>query len=112
MQQKFLVSGSNGKAFYDLEKGKVFQLNEGEAPKFKRFSYKKQDLRPFLKGNKELCLRHTNLELTARCNLRCKHCYGGKDFGKKEEQLSTQKWKKIIKEISEFKPKFLLFTGG
>lgn len=112
MQRKFLVSGSNGKALYDLEKGKVFRLNDAEAAKFKQFSYNKEDLRPFLKENREIGLKHVNLELTGHCNLRCKHCYGGKDFGECGKELSTAYWKKIIREISEFNPKFLLFTGG
>lgn len=112
VQRKFLVSGSSGNALYDLEKCKVFRLNECEAAKFKQFSYRKEDLLPFLEGNKEMRLKHVNLELTARCNLRCRHCYGGRDFGRKNKELSTQEWKKIIKEIVEFNPKFILFTGG
>jgi len=112
LQQKFLVSGSNGKAFYDLEKGKVFKLSEGEAKKLCRFGYKASNLKPSLKKNKGLCLKHVNLELTACCNLKCIHCYGGQEFGKKKKELSTKQWKKIIEQVAEKKPKFLLFTGG
>lgn len=112
MQRKFLVSGSNRKSLYDTGKGRAFRLTSAEAAEFKRFSYAKQGLLPFIKGNKGLRLKHANLELTARCNLRCKHCYGGEEFGKGAKELSTRQWKKIIKEIAGFNPKFLLFTGG
>lgn len=112
MQQKFLVKGSDSSALYDLEKSKVFKLNKAEEHKFKQFSYKKEDLLPFLKENKEMHFKHLNLELTSRCNLKCKHCYGDQEFGKKEKELSTKQWKKIIKQVAEFKPNFLLFTGG
>ncbi len=112
MQQKFLVSGSNGKALYDFEKGKVFKLNKAEAEKFKQFAYNETDLKPLLAENNEIGLKFANLELTSQCNLKCKHCYGGKNFGKKEKELDTKQWKKIINELSKFKPKSLLFTGG
>jgi len=112
VQQKFWVNGSNGKVLYNLEKGKVFKLNKTEAAKFKQFCYKKEDLRQFLRQNSEMQLKHVNLELTAKCNLRCVHCYGGREFGKGEKEISTRQWKKIIREIAAFNPKFLLFTGG
>ena len=109
MQKKFLVSASNGKALYDLGNGKVFRLDKREAKKFKKFEYKKEDLKHFLK---ELSLKQVNLEITSNCNLKCSHCYGSKEFGSLGKELSTKKWKEIIEQVSEFNPKFLLFTGG
>lgn len=52
------------------------------------------------------------LELTRRCNLRCVHCYAeaGRDI--KNETLSTNDYKRIIKEAFCLGFKSIQFTGG
>ncbi|MBU4311570.1 MAG: radical SAM protein, partial [Candidatus Omnitrophica bacterium] len=51
------------------------------------------------------------IELTYRCNLNCIHCYckGSED---KNNELTTQEWKKIINEIRKEGCIWLTFTGG
>lgn len=56
-----------------------------------------------------------NLALTHRCNVRCVHCYIGKEAAAREnpgKELGTRRWKTIIDEITEAGCLFLLITGG
>lgn len=50
------------------------------------------------------------LELTYRCNLRCPMCYQDKLYKKGEEELTTQEWIDVVKQL----PRFSLITliGG
>lgn len=53
------------------------------------------------------------LELTGFCNLRCVHCYG--EFGETHTNtnvLTTEQWKRIIKEISLHPTAGIQFIGG
>lgn len=52
-----------------------------------------------------------HLDLTYRCNLKCVHCYV-KGSEKKEKELTTRQWKKIIDEIRGAGCLFLTFSGG
>lgn len=52
------------------------------------------------------------LELTARCNLRCVHCYIKDAETQSTNDLSTDKMKQIIDQIANAGTLFLLFTGG
>jgi len=45
--------------------------------------------------------------ITAKCNLNCRHCRGTAKDG-----LSTEKAKKLIAEIAELKPGWVIFSGG
>jgi|Deesub1362B_J571_1020462.scaffolds.fasta_scaffold00027_86 radical SAM protein with 4Fe4S-binding SPASM domain len=58
------------------------------------------------------------LNVTARCNLRCIHCYADADFdadfddSKKAKELSTGEIKRFIDELVEIRTPVLLFSGG
>ena len=52
------------------------------------------------------------LELTSKCNLRCLHCYAKAGRGTKNDELSTNDYKRIIREASDFGWKSIQFTGG
>ena len=52
------------------------------------------------------------LELTSKCNLRCLHCYAAAGRGIKDENLSTDDCKRIIKEAHHLGWKSIQFTGG
>ncbi|MCR5261391.1 MAG: radical SAM protein [Candidatus Gastranaerophilales bacterium] len=48
------------------------------------------------------------LDITYNCNLRCPYCYLGAD--RKKEELTTQEWKDIIKQIPSYA--FIALIGG
>ncbi|MFH0812995.1 MAG: radical SAM protein [Pseudomonadota bacterium] len=52
------------------------------------------------------------LELTRRCNLRCLHCYAEAGKNIKDGSLSTDDYKRIIKQASRLGFKSIQFTGG
>lgn len=52
------------------------------------------------------------LELTARCNLRCRHCYIKDAETQSTRDLGTEEMKWVIDQIVEAGTLFLLFTGG
>ena len=47
-------------------------------------------------------------ELTYRCNLNCPYCYVGSD--RKKNELSTEEWFNIIKQIPRYS--FVTLVGG
>jgi len=49
-----------------------------------------------------------HLEISNKCNLRCKECY----VDKKGEELSTAEWKKIINQLAESGVFQITFGGG
>lgn len=51
------------------------------------------------------------LDLSWKCNLKCKHCYLS-DTSLADEPLSLKEWKKIIDQIQEMKVPKLSFLGG
>ena len=56
-----------------------------------------------------------SIELTRSCNLKCIHCYLGKnnpDGRNADRELNTSQWKQVIDEITEAGCLFLLMTGG
>lgn len=56
-----------------------------------------------------------SIELTYRCNFRCVHCYideGRRVSLSQDSELSTEKWKNIIDEITEAGCLYLLISGG
>lgn len=56
-----------------------------------------------------------SLELTARCNLRCKMCYVCQSAGSKEainSELTTAQWIKLAEEIRDEGALFTTLTGG
>lgn len=56
-----------------------------------------------------------SIEVTARCNLRCAHCYinlSACDHEAKSRELTTQEFYKIIDQIADEGCLWLLLTGG
>ena len=49
------------------------------------------------------------IKITQQCNLRCTHC-SWRDFGK--DELSTAKWKEVIKDIWNRGCAVIVFEGG
>lgn len=57
----------------------------------------------------EMC----SIDVTYRCNFRCKHCYnnsGEHNFG--EEELSDEELLRVIDELIILKPRVICFCGG
>jgi radical SAM protein with 4Fe4S-binding SPASM domain len=65
--------------------------------------------RPPLKPSPDPSLRYLELQLTGKCNLRCKHCYLG-DAGDRE--LSVAEVRSVLKEFEEMQGLRVLLTGG
>ncbi|MBW1894119.1 MAG: radical SAM protein [Deltaproteobacteria bacterium] len=53
-----------------------------------------------------------SVDLTSRCNLKCSHCFFGEEREAVKEELSTERWLKIIDELTEAGCLNLLITGG
>ncbi|MBU1136392.1 MAG: radical SAM protein [Nanoarchaeota archaeon] len=51
------------------------------------------------------------INLTSKCNLRCKHCFGDYSIPKNNE-LSLDDWKKVITELKNSKVFFVNISGG
>ncbi len=49
---------------------------------------------------------------TARCNLRCLHCYSSSDAAVAEQELSTEQAKQLIDQIADYGCPAILFSGG
>lgn len=65
--------------------------------------------RPPLIKSPEPSLRYLELQITDRCNLRCKHCYIGETAPK---ELSIKQIIEILKEFEEMQGLRLMITGG
>lgn len=65
--------------------------------------------RPPLHPSPAPSLRYLELQLTSKCNLRCKHCYIG-DVSDRE--LSTEQVRSVLKEFEEMQGLRVLLTGG
>ena len=58
-------------------------------------------------------LHHLTLEITAGCNLRCKHCYVSSDqFQFRRDQLVLVDFKKLLKEAAGLGCRSVQFIGG
>jgi MoaA/NifB/PqqE/SkfB family radical SAM enzyme len=51
------------------------------------------------------------INLTSKCNLRCKHCFGSYSIQHKNE-LTLEEWKKVIDELVRCKVFFVNISGG
>ncbi len=51
------------------------------------------------------------LNLTTKCNLRCRHCFGGYST-EIQNELSLDEWKKVIDELIQEKIFFVNISGG
>jgi radical SAM protein with 4Fe4S-binding SPASM domain len=65
--------------------------------------------RPALIKSPEPSLRYLELQITDRCNLRCRHCYIGE---KSANELSIQQITGILSEFESMQGLRLLITGG
>lgn len=65
--------------------------------------------RPPLIKSHEPSLRYLELQITDRCNLRCRHCYIG---DKAPQELSVKQIRAILKEFEEMQGLRLMITGG
>ena len=51
------------------------------------------------------------INLTSKCNLKCKHCFGNYSFPEKKE-LSLEQWKKVFDELVDKKIFYINLSGG
>jgi radical SAM protein with 4Fe4S-binding SPASM domain len=65
--------------------------------------------RPHLEPSPDPSLRYLELQLTSRCNLRCRHCYIGDDTPR---ELSSVQVRMVLKEFEEMQGLRVLLTGG
>jgi radical SAM protein with 4Fe4S-binding SPASM domain len=65
--------------------------------------------RPPLKPSPDPSLRYLELQLTSKCNLRCKHCYLGDVH---DRELSMIQIRSVLKEFEEMQGLRVLLTGG
>lgn len=49
---------------------------------------------------------------TARCNLRCLHCYSASDSARSDSELDTTQAKKLLAGLTEINAPVVLFSGG
>ncbi len=124
------VTGSKRAAIYNLKKKLVFSLNnkarkiiEGSEPDNFGFWNKLVKMGLAFPHSESTKLKKTPppkqglefiwLELTARCNLRCIHCYADAENSSKiNKDLNPQFWQRIIKEGAELGCRKLQFIGG
>ncbi len=64
---------------------------------------------PLLMKSPSPSLRYLELQITDKCNLRCKHCYIGK---KNSHELSVKQIRDILKEFEAMQGLRVLITGG
>ena len=60
---------------------------------------------------KKCKLRSSLLELTLKCNMRCRHC-GSSAGNVRENELSTSEWLGVIDQLSNLGCEDVIFTGG
>jgi len=70
---------------------------------------KSRDRRPPLLKSPSPSLRYLELQITDRCNLRCRHCYIGKGHG---SELTAEEVRTILGEFEEMQGLRVLITGG
>jgi MoaA/NifB/PqqE/SkfB family radical SAM enzyme len=88
----------------DCGQGQIQELNNEEF--LRQFTAKVAQRRIPISGN---------LALTHCCNLRCVHCYLGKEINapaRDVRELDAGQWQKIIEQITRAGCLYLLFTGG
>jgi radical SAM protein with 4Fe4S-binding SPASM domain len=65
--------------------------------------------RPLVRKSPEPSLRYLELQITDRCNLRCRHCYIGEGSF---HELSAEQVSKVLREFEEMQGLRVLITGG
>jgi radical SAM protein with 4Fe4S-binding SPASM domain len=86
-----------------------------ECPHIPEIRYKDLSWRLHAKSEQQRLPVAASMEITARCNLRCSHCYINLPAGDQRAQkreLSFSQWARIIDEIADSGCLWLLITGG
>ena len=65
--------------------------------------------RPLVRKSPEPSLRYLELQITDRCNLRCRHCYIGEGS---VHELSAAQVNKVLREFEEMQGLRVIITGG
>jgi radical SAM protein with 4Fe4S-binding SPASM domain len=65
--------------------------------------------RPALHPSPDPSLRYLELQITSRCNLRCRHCYLSSDPG---HELPANQVRSVLKEFEDMQGLRVLITGG
>ena len=65
--------------------------------------------RPQLVPSPDPSLRYLELQITDRCNLRCRHCYIGESSGR---ELAVPEVRRVLREFEEMQGLRVLLTGG
>src|SRR3990167_9580137 len=52
------------------------------------------------------------LELTRRCNLRCVHCRASADRTTFYDELDTEEWFRLLRDITSFSKPIIILSGG
>jgi len=65
--------------------------------------------RPPLRPSPNPSLRYLELQLTGRCNLRCRHCYLG---NQQPRELTSGQIRSVLREFEEMQGLRVLLTGG
>ncbi|HWR88918.1 MAG TPA: radical SAM protein [Dissulfurispiraceae bacterium] len=65
--------------------------------------------RPHLLKSPVPSLRYLELQVTTKCNLRCRHCYIGKPS---DRELPVDSLRRVLREFEEMQGLRLLITGG
>ena len=89
---------------FDKVYGQIIAIGKGDACVFCEDSQIKD-----LTAIWEIAPARADLALTYRCNDKCSFCYVG---DRKIEELDTDNWKKIIKELWRIGIPSVIFTGG
>lgn len=124
-----IVAGAKRAAIYDLEKGNVYSVNNTASEIISgspdKFDFWKKLTELGLTGSHEelipqeveitipqVGLEFMWLELTAKCNQRCIHCYAESDSLKPTENMPLSKWERVIEEGKALGCYKLQFIGG
>jgi radical SAM protein with 4Fe4S-binding SPASM domain len=79
------------------------------------YSVKRNVFQETVFRGKQPLLSHIDIELTERCNNACLHCYINlpeHDHHAKQNELSTDQWKEILRQAAELGVLTVRFTGG
>jgi radical SAM protein with 4Fe4S-binding SPASM domain len=52
------------------------------------------------------------LELTLACNMSCRHCGSDATAKNRQNQISYEEWKSVIKDLNKLNPTYITFSGG
>ena len=130
----YFVEGKKNAAIYDLNKGKVYELNETAKKLVKEYTTEtnsKLENNLFIKklinnkiiNSKEIKINPTFennkyeinfawLELTNACNLKCIHCYGEFGYNDNLNTMKEEDWTKVIDQLYDLGCRNIQLIGG